>query len=136
MASLIFALDAEDEIDALWDSDEDSAALIEELLCQFEESPELLDELCRESRHVTHDPSFEVKRFRYMWKQGYTIYALKVWPGDGSAIDYRILYAHHPQKDEYHILTVMQREIDYESDKELIDRLICACEEIGIPRYR
>lgn len=136
MASLIFALDAEDEIDALWDSDEDSAALIDELLCQLEERPELLDDLCRENRHVTNDPSFEVKRFRYMWNQGYTIYALKVWPGEGRAIDYRVLYAHHPQKDEYHVLTVMQREINYESDKELIDRLICACEEIGIPRHR
>lgn len=136
MASLLYALDVEDEIDALWESDEDAAALVDELLCQFEERPDLLDELCRENRHVTHDPSFQVKRFKYMWTRGYTVYTLKIWPGEGRAIEYRILYAHHPQKDAYYVLTVMQRDIDYDADKELIDKLIAACEEIGIPRHR
>lgn len=136
MPSLIYALDAEDEIDALWDSDEDAAALIDELLCQFEEAPELLDELCRESRHVNHDPSFQVKRFKHMWHSGYTIYTLKIWPNEGQEIHYRILYAHHPQKDIYYVLTVMQRDVNYEADKELIHKLISAYEGFGIPRHR
>lgn len=136
MPSIIYALDAEEELDSLWEFDEDSAALIEELLCQLEERPELLDELCREHRHVTHNPSFQVKRFQYMWKNGYTIYTLKVWPHDGQEIHYRILYAHHPQKEIYYILTVMQRDLDYEADKELIHRLISAYEDFGIPRHQ
>lgn len=136
MAKLYYALCSEDELDALWESDEDSAALIEELLWQFEENEDLLDELCREKRHVLHVPDFEVKRFQYMWNSGYTIYILKIWPSSGREIHYRVLYAHHPQADSYHVLTVMQRDINYESDKELIDTLIAACEEIGIPTHR
>ena len=136
MLSLYYELDAEAELDALWKSDEDAAALIEELLWQFEESPALLDELCKEKRHVTHAPSFEVKRFQHMWQRGYTVYTLKIWPDGGSAISYRVLYAHHPQKDAYHVLAVMQRDLDYDADKALIDRIIAACEAIGIPCYR
>lgn len=136
MPLLEYVLDTEDELDALWDSDEDAAALIEELLWQFEDAPELLDELCRERRHVTHNPSFEVKRFKHMWNKGYTVYALKIWPDEGRAIQYRVLYAHHPQKDIYYVLTVMQRDIDYDADKHLINKIIAAYEEIGIPRHR
>lgn len=136
MASLHYELNSEDEIDSVWDCDENAGALIDELLCQFEESPGLLEELCVENRHLTHDPSFQVKRFQYMWNKGYTVYTLKIWPDYGQAIAYRVLYAHHPQKDAYHVLTVMPRDIDYDSDKELIAKLLAACEEIGIPRHR
>lgn len=103
---------------------------------QLEESPGLLDELCMEKRHVAHDPSFQVKRFKHMWNQGYTIYTLKVWPEYGREIHYRDLYAHHPQKDIYYILAVMQRDIDYESDKDFIGRLISEYENYSIPRHR
>lgn len=136
MASLHYELNSEGEIDDIWDSDEDAGALIDELLCQFEENPSLLDELCVEHSHQTHDPSFQVKRFQHMWNKGYTMYTLKIWPDVGQAIKYRVLYAHHPQKDAYHILTVMPREINYDSDKELIAKLIEACEDIGIPRHK
>lgn len=136
MPSIVYELDSEDELDALWESDEDTAALVDELLCQFEESPALLEELCREDRHVNHDPSFQVKRFKCMWNCGYTVYILKVWPKEGREIQYRILYAHHPQKDTYYVLHLMQRGINYDADKKLVDKLIRACEEIGIPRYR
>lgn len=135
MNSLIFVLEAEQELDALWEIDQDAAALIEELLCQLEENPALLDELCREHRHVTHDPAFQVKRFRFMWDDGYTIYILKIWPEYGREIHHRVLYAHHPQKHVYYVLTIMQRDLDYESDKILIKRLVAAYEELGVPRY-
>lgn len=136
MAKLEYANEAEIELDALWDKDEDSAALIEELLCQFEETPELIDELCRTRRHVSHKPDFEVKKFQEVWNDGYTIYILKIWPKAGKEIPYRILYGHHPQKDIYYVLAVMAREVNYEADRELIKRICTAYENYGIPRYR
>lgn len=136
MAKLYYELASEDELDQLWLSDEGSAALIEELLWQFEENDDLLEFLCQEERHARHVPDFEVKRFQSMWRSGYTVYILKIWPEAGRAIHHRVLYAHHPQKNSYHVLKIMQRDLNYEADKELIYTLITACKEIGIPAYR
>ncbi|UYO95008.1 type II toxin-antitoxin system RelE/ParE family toxin [Pollutimonas sp. M17] len=135
MPILEFEKEAEDELDALYEADADSAALIDAVIEQLEDSPKLLESLCIEGSHLNRKPSFEVKRFQELWRNKYTIYFLKITPEDGPAIGYRVLYGHHPQKDIYHILAIMAREINYESDHPLIQRICNAYENLGIPRY-
>lgn len=135
MTKLIYTAKVESKLDKLWGHDSKSAALIEELLLQLEEWPEILYELCKESLYIDNNPSFQIKRFKYLWNKGYTVYILKVWPTYGEAIKYRILYAHDPQKDFYYILDLMQRDINYEADSSLIKNIIDEYERADIPRY-
>lgn len=111
------------------------AALIDVLLEQLEETPNLLDSLCIEKRYIDRRPSFQVKRFQELWRKKYTIYLLKIWPDDGPALGYRVLYAHHPQKNVYYILAIMDRDINYEFDHPLIQRVCDSYEKFGMPRY-
>lgn len=135
MASLEFTQDADDEMERLYTVDPDAVDLIDVLVEQLVETPGLLDSLCAEKRHVAHRPSFQVKRFQELWRKKYTIYILKIWPEDGPALGYRVLYAHHPQKNAYYVLAIMDRDINYEADPHLIQRLCDAYENLGIPRY-
>src|SRR5690625_2808916 len=118
MAILQFCAKAEQELDELWGIDEDAAALIDALLIQLEEDSNLISYLCQEDRYLQVRPPFEVKRFNYLWRQKYTIYILKITADDGRAVQYRVIYAHHPQKDIYYVLALMNREIDYDADQE------------------
>ncbi|NYT81420.1 hypothetical protein H0A70_07945 [Alcaligenaceae bacterium] len=129
-------MEAEEELDALYDEDVDHAALIDELLWQLEENPGLLDELCREKHHALHTPTFQVKQFREVWKDGYNVFILKVWTGDGVSIPHRLIYGYHGQLDRYYVLTVMPRGVNYECDQNFIDKVCRIYDRIGIPAYR
>lgn len=135
MPVLDFCLRAEQEFDELWESDEDAAALIDALLIQLEEDPRLLDYLCEEDRYLQTRPSFEVKRFEHLWRRKYTIYILKITADDGGVVGHRVVYAHHPQRDIYYVLALMDREIDYDADKDFINRICADYDDYQIPRY-
>jgi len=68
MPTLDYSAEFETELEALYAEDEDSAALIDALLFELEEWPELLDELCIAQRHWAHKPTFEIKRFKEVWQ--------------------------------------------------------------------
>ena len=135
MPALEYSQDALDELNNLYDEDEESAALIDVLLEELESQPKLLDELCRPGNRYQNDPPFEVKRFQEMWRNRYTIYILKIRCNNGSIIQHRVIYAHHPQRDCYYVLALMKREIDYEADATFIDRICRLYEDYDIPRY-
>lgn len=136
MPLLDYSAEAEEELDALYDKSADDAAIIDELLWQLEENEGLLDELCKAKRHVLHTPSFQVKQFEEVWKDGYNVFILKVWTSEGMSIPYRLIYGYHGQLDRYYVLTVMPREVDYERDQNFIDKVCRIYDRLGIPTYR
>ncbi len=135
MPALEYSQDAQEKLDDLYDEDEDSAALIDVLFEELEQQPMLLNELCHPGNQYRNDPPFEIKRFQELWRNRYTIYILKIKRHDGTTIEHRVIYAHHPQRDCYYILDLMKREIDYEADAEFIKRICQLYEDYGIPRY-
>lgn len=133
---LIVDEDAERDLDAIAAIDEESVGLIDALLLDFEESTHLLDHLSDPDFYWGHDPQFQVERFAEMWHDGYTVYILKIYrPGSTKKIPYRVIYAHHPQRDIYYVLAAMKREQDYGSDHQLMDRIRQAYENYDCPRY-
>lgn len=63
MAVLIIDPAAEDELDRLYESDEDAAALIDALLEQLGDDEGTLGEIFRPGHFFRYRPPFEVKRF-------------------------------------------------------------------------
>ncbi|WP_211464605.1 hypothetical protein, partial [Collimonas silvisoli] len=54
---------AEAELDALWESDPDSAATIAVLLDEMESCRDMAETLTSRGYRCIHDPAYEVKRF-------------------------------------------------------------------------
>lgn len=134
MGALRFVPAAEEELDRLYDHDEDAAALVDawfEAVCEDER---LLEILFRPQNHYARRPPFEVKRYEAMWRRGKNVFTVKI-DDAGKPIGYRVLIGWHSQRDDYYILAVAPRSEAYELDDPLFDDIICRYEKAGIPAY-
>lgn len=131
MYSLAIYDDAEKDLDALWDSDEDAAADIDVLLDEIRGDQNLLD-LMTVDGYV--GDKFDVVEMRYFRRTRLNIWRLKAGYLEADWTQYRIIYAFEPKKKTYHVLAVMPREKDYEKDRQFVARLERAYDDLGIPR--
>lgn len=136
MAELYVCPEADEELDALYETDEDAAALIEVLLEQLWEDERMLEMLCRPVDHFMHKPHYEVKRFVLMHKAGKNIYSVKLWSEEGSLYPYRVLIGFNAQEDSFHVLAIAPRKIAYEHTDPLFKSILDRYDAAGIPTYR
>lgn len=136
MAALIIVPAADDELDAVYDVDEDAGALIDALLESLAEDQATLGSLFRPDRRFRHQPPFEVKAFAEAQRRGKNIFTLKIWDECGELLNYRVLYAYHGQCDTYYVLSVVSRDDAYDPTKPEFDELLDRYDECGIPTYR
>lgn len=135
MADLFVCKDADADLDAIYEKDEDAGALIEVLLQEIDENNALVEELCRPRRHYLHKPPFEVKRYEEMWALGKNIFILKIHSEDGELLPYRVLYGFNAQRNSYHVLAAVDREIAYDNSDPLFNTILARYEQCGIPTY-
>lgn len=135
MAELFVRPEAEDELDALYDVDEDAAALIDVLLDELINDQATLEWLFRPHNHFRYKPPFEVKWFAEAYNTGRNILILKVHSNEGQLLSYRVLVGYHSQKDHYHVLTVVNREISYDTNDPHFAAVLDRYERCGIPVY-
>lgn len=124
------------DLDDIDTRDEDSAALIIALLQEFQDTPGLSTRLTEAGYRDLDDPAFEIKNFAAFKRQGQTVYILKIWDMDGSLVPYRVIYFLHPQHDVAHVVAVIHRQVDYERDQQLMERLRADYEKLAIPTFR
>lgn len=135
MAGLFVCPEAEEELDALYAVDEDTAALIDVLLDELINDQATLEWLFRPQNHFQYKPPFEVKKFSEAYNAGRNILILKVHSNEGQLLSYRVLVGFHAQKDHYHVLTVANREISYDTKDPLFAAVLDRYERCGIPVY-
>lgn len=136
MAVLIIDPAAEDELDRLYESDEDAAALIDALLEQLGDDEGTLGEIFRPGHFFRYRPPFEVKRFEEAQRRGKNILTMRVRDEAGTLLPYRVLFAHHAQIDSYYVLSVASREDAYDPSKPGFLDLLVRYDEHGIPTYK
>lgn len=135
MTVVLFEEAAQNDLDALWETDEDAAALIFAIVEEFQDDPELGSTLVQHGYREITDPAYEVSKFWELWHQGLNLYRLKFWDEDGGAVPYRIIYAHHPPNDTIHILGIIPRKINYDTSHPTVRRICNDYERLGIPTY-
>jgi hypothetical protein len=136
MADLIPTDEAYAEIDALYEVDEDAAAMFDLLLETLADDPSMLDRLFRPANHYQYTPPFEIKRFGELQAQGKNVYIIKVrHPTQGHLLPYRLLLGYHAQMDTYYTLTLIEREIDYDVHDPTIVAALERYDRCGIPTY-
>lgn len=113
---------AQDELDRLWDIDEDAAAEIYEWLDRFDQDQKLLDTL------TVHDygafgtaKPYHVSKWQELWIAGKDIWRLKFW---GLSRQYRTVYAFQPRTLRYTVLGVPPRDFGYNVDHPISRRMI------------
>ncbi|MBK6007623.1 hypothetical protein JJB11_16105 [Ramlibacter ginsenosidimutans] len=137
MAVLIVAREAADEIDALYESDEDAAADIDFLIEQLFEDHRTLEELCLPRDHFDFEPAFEIKRFGAAQRLGKNVYSAKLRStADNSVIPYRLLVGFDAQRDRYHVLSIAHRNHAYDTRHPHFAELLRRYDDAGIPTYR
>ena len=136
MVTIIVHPSARTDLDALWDDDEDAAAEIETALEEIAADVRLMDHLCRQKFRNDDRPEFDVDLVAVFQRRGLNLYRLKFWDYQGSLISYRVLYAHHAQRDVYHVLAVISRENAYDTEHPLVKRVIADYDRMGLPTYK
>ena len=123
--------DAEDDLEALGESEPDAAARILVLLEELEVNQDLLDRLTQ------HDfgkdrwgDEFHVSKWVEQWRKGNDIWRLKIWDLENKGLQYRIIYAFIPHKRHYHVLAIAPRNFDYDPGHPLAQRIIDAYQEL------
>ena len=136
MPCLLVLPDAEDELDALYECDDDAASTIDILLDELGNGSIELDSLYRPGDRFKHQPPFEVKKFEHAQRQGKNIFAIRVRARDGALLPYRVLFAYHGQADTYYVLAIFHRDWDYDPASSEYKLLLDRYDECGIPTYR
>lgn len=136
MADLYVCEEADKELDALYEVDEDAAALIDVLLDELANDAATLEWLFRPQDHYEYEPPFEVKEFHEASRRGKNILILKVRSNEGKLLNYRVLVGFNSQIDRYHVLTVANRDISYDTSDALFTAVLERYDRCGIPTYR
>lgn len=135
MINILIAPLARQDLDELWNTDEDSAAEIETVLDELSIDPNLLQELSRRGFRHLKTPAVEVDVFLALWNQGLNMYRLKIWDWLGGLLPYRIIYAHHAQSNVFHVLAIVSRDFNYDTQHPIVTRVRADYERLGIPTY-
>lgn len=135
MARLILDPDAEAELDALYDENEDTAADFDLLLERLGEDEKTLEFLCLPENNFKYSPPYEVKKFIEAQNIGRNIFSIKTQDTDGHRTDYRMLIGHDAQKNIYHVLAVTNRDYSYDPGHESFKQLLKRYDDSDIPTY-
>lgn len=134
--SLALHADAEADLDALYESDEDAAAEIEVFLEQVQLNQKTLDSLTWDRYVHYEDPRFDVKEIKQTRhvRYRYNLWRVRLLWLNGHASDYRIIYAFCPPQRRYYVFGIVPRPIAYDLNHERIAKILAAYDELDIPR--
>lgn len=128
--------DAETDIERLWDTEPDAAALVVALLEEAENDQELLESLTIKDFGIHGTEKIHVDKWVELHKAGKNVWRVKIWELEDLGLQYRIIYALDPRTTRYHVLAVLHRDFNYDTNDARSKRLIAAYDELGIPSYR
>lgn len=135
MSYIVLCQEADEELLALYDVDEDAAATFDVLLEQLDADKGMLEKLFRPANHFQYEPPFEIKKYAAMQETGRNIFTVKVRGDDGRLLPWRLLIGFDPRRDIYHVLCLAPRSIAYDPDDPLFRTVQNRYDDAGLPSY-
>ena len=131
MLTLFVHDDAKADLEALRARQPLAAGRILALLEQLECDPDLLDRLTQHGYGAYGLADFHVSKWQEQWRNGKDLWRLKVWDLEKKGIQYRIVYAFIPGKEQYHILAITpRRNFNYDDREPISQRILRAYEDL------
>ena len=135
MAHIVLCPEADEELLALYDEDEDAAATFDVLLEQLDADPRMLEVLFRPANHFLYEPPFEIKKYVAMQESGRNIFTIKVRGEDGELLPWRLLIGFDSRRDVYHVLCLAPRSIAYDPTDPLFRTVQNRYDSAGLPHH-
>jgi hypothetical protein len=133
--SLALHIDAEADLDRIYEEDEDAGADIEVFLEEAKNNQETLDNLTRKGYVQYGESPFSVTEWEEAKRLKYNLWRIKLLWLEGPATQYRIVYAFHPIEYRYYILGIVNRNFNYDLKHERSEQILAAYSALNIPRY-
>jgi len=111
--SLVVHDDAKADLEHLWQTQEEVAALIFAALQEIEGDQRLLDGLTINGFGAFEAEKFEVRKWLAFWNRGVDLWRFKLWDLEKLGVPYRVIYAFQSSKMRYHVLGIFHRSFDY-----------------------
>lgn len=133
--SLALHVDAEADLDLIYEEDEDVGADIEAFLEEAKNNQVTLDNLTRRKYVEYGEWPFNVDEWQEAKQSKYILWRVRLLWLTGAAAKYRIVYAFHPIEFRYYILGIVNRDFKYDLQHERSKQIIAAYNTLNIPRY-
>lgn len=116
MSRLVVTDELSDELDALFETEEEMVGDIDFLLEQLVENIDVVHPpLFRSHNHYDHDPPFDITEVVKAKKQGYYVLRIKLWSSaDGSLYNHRLMVGYDAKEDVFYALGIAKRNVAYD----------------------
>lgn len=128
--------DAANDLRALMVSDQAQAGKIAAFLQQAKNDPKIIATLLDHDFGETRREPYHVSKWLEFWKTGFNLWRLKLWAFPRGSLSYRIVYAYQPSTQHYHVLAIVHRDFDYQTDHAITQRILLAYRSLGITTTR
>lgn len=132
--SVVVHDDAEDDLSAIFELDEDVGATLATFLELLEEgNQDLLDRLTQRGFTNHNSPEFNVDEWQKAKSLKLNLWRIRLLSVD-VASNYRIIYAFHAAEFRYYVLAILERSFNYEISDPRVKRIIEVYDALDIPR--
>jgi hypothetical protein len=143
VATIVIHRGAQDDLELVWNSDEEAAAAIETLLQEAKGNQAVLDTFTVQDFFTFQDfgadstqPYHIVRRWTAQQRVGRNLWRLKIWDLEDHLIRHRIVYAFEPRVHRYFVLGVFDRNFNYAESDPRTQRILAVYDNLDIPSYR
>lgn len=134
MPFLEIDVDAEAELEALWEAHPQDAAVITQLLRLLAAEESELDKLVRTGFRSHTKPNFDIGLFQEAQDLGYNLYRIKYLNARQDYARFRVFLAYDRMEDGYYVLAISARSDDtYSTSSKGFQDLVHRYEQCGIP---
>lgn len=127
---------AKADLAGLWQTDPESAGVLQATLQQLAVDQQLLDSLTIKDFGAHGTEFIHVDRWVEQQRLGRNLWRLKHWELDGKGRHYRVVYALDPRVSRYYVLGIFTRDFNYDAADARTKRVIAAYDKLGIPAFR
>jgi hypothetical protein len=128
--------DAADDLRGLMVIDQAQAGKIAAFLQQAKNDPKIVVTLLDHDFGETRREPHHVSKWLEFWNTGFNLWRVKLWSFPKGSLSYRIVYAYQPSTQHYHVLAIVHRDFDYQTDHAITQRILLAYRSLGITTTR
>lgn len=134
MPNLTISIEADSELDALYETHPDDAALIDVFLEQLAADEVKLSTLFNDvpKWEYASSPPYEVKRFSECFERKRRIYIIKLYDSDDHLSNFRVLIGHDPRTENCVVLATPDRNFNYDTGSVIFAKLLERYDAAGL----
>lgn len=136
VAPLSLHPDAADDLRGLMVIDQAQAGKIAAFLQQAKNDPKIIATLLDHDFGEARREPYHVSKWLEFWNTGFNLWRVKLWSFPKGSLSYRIVYAYQPSTQHYHVLAIVHRDFDYQTDHAITQRILLAYRSLGITTTR